>query len=73
MFALLVLLINAALCLLAFYNFYYKRKNFPPGPTPLPFIGNSYTLRQYPPGEECYLKWMREYGPVYSESIKLIH
>ncbi|KAI1725975.1 cytochrome p450 domain-containing protein [Ditylenchus destructor] len=42
------------------------RKKFPPGPIPLPFVGNLWTIAKHLPGEECYLKWLKEYGPIYT-------
>lgn len=47
-----------------FYNFYYKRRNLPPGPTPLPIIGNYLTLLRHEPGEDAFIKWRKEYGDV---------
>uniref|UniRef100_A0A915DRQ3 Unspecific monooxygenase n=1 Tax=Ditylenchus dipsaci TaxID=166011 RepID=A0A915DRQ3_9BILA len=35
-------------------------------PTPLPFVGNLWTLARYPPGEDCHLKWEKEYGPIFT-------
>lgn len=49
-----------------FYNFYYKRRNLPPGPTPLPIIGNYLTLLRHEPGEDAFIKWRKEYGDVYT-------
>lgn len=39
------------------------------GPTPLPFIGNLLTITQELEG--AFIKWRREYGPVYSKSDKI--
>src|SRR5262249_41710601 len=55
-----------AILIFLFYSFHWRRRSLPPGPTPLPIVGNVLTLARYPPGEECHLKWQREYGPVYT-------
>ncbi|KAI1729563.1 cytochrome p450 domain-containing protein [Ditylenchus destructor] len=59
----LVLLV-IVIALFIFYHFYYKRRGWPPGPTPLPFIGNLLTITQELEG--AFIKWRREYGPVYT-------
>ncbi|CAK5087097.1 unnamed protein product [Meloidogyne enterolobii] len=52
--------------LLLFYNFYWKRRHLPPGPTPLPIVGNLLELGKKPPGYDIFLKWREEYGPIYT-------
>lgn len=48
------------------HNFYLKRLNLPPGPVPMPFIGNLLDLLSYPPGEDIQLEWSKKYGGVYT-------
>ncbi|XP_075463184.1 cytochrome P450 2G1-like isoform X1 [Ascaphus truei] len=62
--ALLAFLVSCALCLYT-WNSMYRRKNLPPGPTPLPLIGN---LLQLKTGEIVKsMKELRErYGDVYT-------
>ncbi|CAJ0592024.1 unnamed protein product [Cylicocyclus nassatus] len=59
-------LVLALISLWLFYELYWKRRNLPPGPTPLPFIGNLHTLIRHEPGYTAYEMWRRKYGPVYT-------
>ncbi|KAI6170614.1 Cytochrome P450-33C9 [Aphelenchoides bicaudatus] len=49
-----------------FYHFYWKRRNLPPGPFPLPFIGTLHYLIGQSTGEELMLGWRKKYGKVYT-------
>ncbi|KAK0396070.1 hypothetical protein QR680_001553 [Steinernema hermaphroditum] len=51
---------------LALYNFYWKRRNLPPGPIPWPLVGNALTVKKFSPGYDAYLLWKRQYGNVYT-------
>ncbi|KAI1706662.1 cytochrome p450 domain-containing protein [Ditylenchus destructor] len=51
---------------LIFYNFYWKRRNLPPGPIPLPILGNVLTIARQKPGYGAFLQWQKQYGPVYT-------
>ncbi|WKX99602.1 hypothetical protein Q1695_014463 [Nippostrongylus brasiliensis] len=49
-----------------FYELYWKRRNLPPGPTPLPFIGNLVTLQLHEPGYAAFEMWREKYGPIFT-------
>jgi hypothetical protein len=51
---------------LVFYNFYWKRRGLPPGPTPLPLLGNALDLVKYAPGYKAFENWKGQFGPIYT-------
>ncbi|KAI1730109.1 cytochrome p450 domain-containing protein [Ditylenchus destructor] len=48
------------------YNFIWKRMKLPPGPAPLPIIGNKLSLRGADQTYQSLIRWSKEYGPVYT-------
>ncbi|CAJ0570878.1 unnamed protein product, partial [Mesorhabditis spiculigera] len=61
------LLVAISITCLLFYSLYWQRRGLPPGPTPLPLLGNLLSVfGGEPGGYECFLKWRQEYGPVYT-------
>jgi len=48
-----------------FNNFYWKRKGLPPGPTPLPILGNlpEFTKLGF---EQCFQKYKNAYGDIHT-------
>uniref|UniRef100_A0AC35FFY9 Cytochrome P450 n=1 Tax=Panagrolaimus sp. PS1159 TaxID=55785 RepID=A0AC35FFY9_9BILA len=52
--------------LLCFYNFYWKRRLLPPGPIPLPLIGNYHEVEANPPGYATFDKWRKKYGEIHT-------
>lgn len=59
-----LLLFFLFLTTLLFWNFVWKRRGLPPGPTPLPLFGNAFSINKsiY----EKFQIWAKEYGPVYT-------
>uniref|UniRef100_A0A914HQN8 Unspecific monooxygenase n=1 Tax=Globodera rostochiensis TaxID=31243 RepID=A0A914HQN8_GLORO len=53
-------------CVFLFYQLYYKRQKLPPGPFPLPFLGNLLQLHRYGNAEDVFLQWRRQFGPMYT-------
>uniref|UniRef100_A0A1I8BA39 Uncharacterized protein n=1 Tax=Meloidogyne hapla TaxID=6305 RepID=A0A1I8BA39_MELHA len=49
---------------LSFWNFIWKRRNLPPGPTPLPLFGNAIAMDRsiY----DQFQIWSKEFGPIYT-------
>jgi cytochrome P450 len=62
----LLLLAILAITAAAYYHLIHKRKGLPPGPTPLPLLGNLLEIMKNPPGEGVYARWRKEYGDVYT-------
>lgn len=60
----LLLLISSLIFLFFAYHFSWKRRNYPPGPTPLPLVGNLLQLQKF--GYDIFHKWKKEFGPVFT-------
>uniref|UniRef100_A0A914Z9Q4 Cytochrome P450 n=1 Tax=Panagrolaimus superbus TaxID=310955 RepID=A0A914Z9Q4_9BILA len=56
----------AILIWILFYNFYWKRRKFPPGPTPLPILGNIQPMKRIRNGHEVFIQWQKKYGPIFT-------
>ncbi len=48
-----------------YYHFFEKRRHYPPGPIPLPLVGNLLQLDPVNPHETVF-KWSRKYGPIFT-------
>lgn len=48
------------------YGLYSSRKRYPPGPFPLPIIGNIHLLRGKKHVHEIFLDLSKKYGPIYT-------
>ncbi|KAI6175821.1 Unspecific monooxygenase [Aphelenchoides bicaudatus] len=49
-----------------YYHLYYKRLPYPPGPMPVPLLGNMVELALNEPGEDAHLKWHKRFGPIHT-------
>uniref|UniRef100_A0A914WU01 Unspecific monooxygenase n=1 Tax=Plectus sambesii TaxID=2011161 RepID=A0A914WU01_9BILA len=47
-------------------TFYWKRRKLPPGPTPLPIIGNLIPIIAAADPVDQFLIWKKQFGPVYT-------
>ncbi|CCD64274.1 CYtochrome P450 family [Caenorhabditis elegans] len=59
-------LLLTAFVLYLFNEFYWKRRGLPPGPIPLPIIGNMIELFSYPPPTAAYDAWTKKFGKIYT-------
>uniref|UniRef100_A0A914XH44 Cytochrome P450 n=1 Tax=Plectus sambesii TaxID=2011161 RepID=A0A914XH44_9BILA len=48
-----------------YYEFVGKRKKYPPGPSPLPLLGNLLQMDQTYP-EKAFVEWGKKYGPIFT-------
>uniref|UniRef100_A0AC35FRH0 Cytochrome P450 n=1 Tax=Panagrolaimus sp. PS1159 TaxID=55785 RepID=A0AC35FRH0_9BILA len=62
MFFIIVLFIFIVL----FYNYFWKRRNFPPGPPPLPLLGNVLEFDHQEADYKTFKKWKEKYGDIYT-------
>ncbi|KAF1754970.1 hypothetical protein GCK72_021536 [Caenorhabditis remanei] len=62
----ILILLLTFLTLFLIHQFYWRRRKLPPGPTPLPILGNLQSLAKPRPGYEAFQKWTEEYGPVFT-------
>ncbi|CAI5448978.1 unnamed protein product [Caenorhabditis angaria] len=50
-----------------YYDLIWKRKAYPPGPTPLPFVGNIFLMNdKFKPGYKLWQNLAEQFGPVYT-------
>lgn len=61
-----LLLIVALTVLFLFHQFWWRRRNLPDGPTPLPFVGNVLSFWKSERFEYKFLEWREKYGPIYT-------
>ncbi|CAD5235212.1 unnamed protein product [Bursaphelenchus xylophilus] len=63
-----MLWILLSLGLIAFwtYHLWWKRRNLPPGPVPLPLFGTLFQFKQFQTTEDAYIAWRKEYGDIFT-------
>ncbi|KAL3084775.1 hypothetical protein niasHT_031660 [Heterodera trifolii] len=49
-----------------FWHFVWKRRDLPPGPVPLPLVGNVLTIDRSKCPYAIYQQWARQFGPIYT-------
>ncbi|GMS80580.1 hypothetical protein PENTCL1PPCAC_2755, partial [Pristionchus entomophagus] len=54
------------LALFIFNELYWKRRKYPPGPTPIPLVGNVISILWDFPGMSKYKEWKKQFGPIYT-------
>ncbi|ULT87412.1 hypothetical protein L3Y34_006911 [Caenorhabditis briggsae] len=62
----ILLLLFTTLSLWLFHELYWKRRNYPNGPLPLPVIGNMVPIMKAKPGYEAFRQWTKEFGDVFT-------
>uniref|UniRef100_A0A183CKA4 Cytochrome P450 n=1 Tax=Globodera pallida TaxID=36090 RepID=A0A183CKA4_GLOPA len=62
----MLLLVLLLLSAFVFWNFVWKRRGLPPGPVPLPLIGNGLTMRRSKCPYAPFQQWARKFGPIYT-------
>ncbi|KAI6204424.1 hypothetical protein M3Y94_00672800 [Aphelenchoides besseyi] len=60
------MLIVLLILLFFVYHLYWKRRNWPNGPTPLPIVGNLLEVMLNEPGETVYAKWNKKFDGVFT-------
>ncbi|MFH4982220.1 hypothetical protein AB6A40_008929, partial [Gnathostoma spinigerum] len=61
----LALIIVVLIMMYVIHQMYWRRRNYPPGPTPVPFIGNFHQIDlAYP--HRTLKKWRAKYGPIFT-------
>ncbi|XP_062592220.1 cytochrome P450 2J4-like [Saccostrea cucullata] len=61
-----LILISVLSFLIFWFVFWRKKGNLPPGPLPVPFLGNLILFKKNPHGYKAYTKLAEEYGNIYT-------
>jgi cytochrome P450 family 33 len=62
----LLFILALALTVFLVHHFWWRRRGLPPGPLPLPIIGNLHQLMFVKRWEEKFVEFKERYGPVYT-------
>ncbi|GMR47047.1 hypothetical protein PMAYCL1PPCAC_17242, partial [Pristionchus mayeri] len=63
----MILLILVTLFLLfLFQQMYWRTRPYPPGPTPIPVLGNLHTILREFPGQTALNRWRKQYGKIFT-------
>jgi cytochrome P450 family 33 len=63
----LILILLFFTSLILYYHFFHKLKRYPRGPTPIPLIGNTLTLKKYGGDiDKILIEWRRKFGDIYT-------
>ncbi|KAI6176304.1 hypothetical protein M3Y97_00783700 [Aphelenchoides bicaudatus] len=50
-----------------YWNLFHKRRNYPRGPTPLPFFGNALSLSKYHGDLDVqFIEWQKKFGDIFT-------
>ncbi|CAD5214541.1 unnamed protein product [Bursaphelenchus xylophilus] len=61
-----LIIVTFIVALIATYNFYWKRRNLPPGPTPVPILGNMIELQRSTHWPDVFMQWSKKYGSIFT-------
>lgn len=60
----IIIIFTAFILLFLFYNYYWKRRDFPSGPPPLPLVGNIASMMSKKRAEYQFVEWKEKYGKI---------
>ncbi|GMT36639.1 hypothetical protein PFISCL1PPCAC_27936 [Pristionchus fissidentatus] len=60
------MIVGAVVALWFFHQLYWKRRDYPPGPLPLPLLGNALSIVSEYPGYAPLVRWKEQFGAIYT-------